>query len=153
MSNDTTIAAKVDEFVGEELAFTSVDVANSIKADGTWIRNREVAAWLRRWTPVLGYCISRVTVSLESGATTQAAVYLPVSKSVADYVETAQRAMTPAEFEQIHGYDPTEPQRDDGVLATVVDVDDDGSDGGDGSHDASVGDRLRALFKWPGSTS
>ena len=147
MSNDTIIADKIAEFTDKELAFTSVDVANSIKSDGTWIRNREVAAYLRRWTPILGYCISRVTVTLENGGTTTAAVYLPVTLSVADYAETAQRAMTPAEFEQIHGTNPT------ASVIAVDAIDDDGDDGDDGSLSHTVGDRLRAMFKWPSSGS
>ncbi len=146
--SDTIIQTKVDEFTAEELAFTSVDVCNSIKTDGTWIRNRDVAAWLRRWTPPVGYGISRVTVTLEGGGSAQASVYLPNTSSVVEYVKTSQRAMTPAEFEQIHGYDPVSAS-----TAPPASIIDDGSDGDDGSHDASVGDRLRSLFSWPGSTS
>lgn len=152
MSNDATIAAKVAEFVGEEKGFTSVDICNSIKGDGTWIRNREVASFLRRWSPPVGYYSARVTVTLEGGGSASAAVYMPNTMTPAEYVETSQSAMTPAEFEALHGFDPTQPQRDDGVLATVVDVNDDGGDGDDGSHSATVGDRLRSLFRWaPGS--
>lgn len=141
LATDSLIETKVDEFVVAEKGFTSIDIGNAIKTDGTWVRNREVAAWLRRWTPPVGYAISKVTVSLQSGASRQAGVYLPNSLCIQDYAETQQTAMTPAEFEMLHGVDPLTPITPD-----------DGDDGGDGSQSDSVGDKLRAMFKWaPGS--
>ena len=67
--NDTTIEAKVDEFVNDNKGFTSVDIGNAIKTDGTWIANREVAAWLRRWTAPGNYGVTKVNVDLPDGGT------------------------------------------------------------------------------------
>lgn len=151
--NDTLIEAKVDEFVADEKGFTSVDICNAIKTDGTWVRNRDVAAWLRRWSPPVGYGISKVTVILQGGGTKQAGVYLPNSLCIADYTATSQEAMTPTEFETLHGYNPVTATPGNLTVNTMDGDDgDDGSDGGDGSQDASVGSRLRAMFQWaPGS--
>ena len=146
--NASIIESKVDEFVGRGQGFTSVDICNSIKTDGTWIRNREVASWLRRWTPPVGYGVSKVSVTLGGGGTATASVYLPNTMAVGDYAATAQEAMTPAQFEDLHGYDPTASTSDDGVVATVV-TPDDGSDGGDGSQDDAVGVALRKMFNFP----
>ena len=48
IQEELLIKAKIDEYVTKNEAFTSVDIANAIKTDGTWIRNRDVAAWLRK---------------------------------------------------------------------------------------------------------
>ena len=104
--NDTTIQAKVDEFVAATKGFTSVDIANAIKTDGEWIGNREVAAWLRRWTPPGNYGITKVEVELADGGTARAGIYLPDTMAVKDYTATSQEAMTPDQFEALHGFNP-----------------------------------------------
>jgi len=150
LATDNLVETKVNEFVTAEEGFTSMDICNAIKTDGTWVRNRDVAAWLRRWTAPIGYSISKVTVSLQSGASRQAGVYLPNSLCIQDYAKTQQTAMTPAEFEVLHGRDPFGDA--DTPLAVASATDDPNDDGGDGSQSASVGDKLRAMFKWaPGS--
>lgn len=147
---DTLIETKVDEFVAADTGFTSVDICNAIKTDGTWVRNRDVAAWLRRWTPPVGYGISKVTVMLQGGGTAQAGVYLPNSLCIADYTATSQEAMKPSEFEAMHGRKPFGDA--DTPLAVASASDDPDDDGGDGSQSASVGDRLRSMFTWaPGN--
>ena len=149
---DTLIETKVDEFVANEKGFTSMDICNAIKTDGTWVRNREVAAWLRRWTPPVGYGISKVTVMLQSGASVQAGVYLPNALCIKDYAETQQTAMTPDEFETMHGRKPFNADPNVPNVIHPVDDDDNDDDGGDGSQSTSVGDRLRAMFTWaPGN--
>ncbi len=100
------IQATVDEFVGRNEGFTSVDIANTIKRAGTWVANRDVARWLRNWVPTLGYGVTRTTVELADGNQVQASVYLPSTMSVSDYTATSQTAMTPQEFEQLHGFNP-----------------------------------------------
>ena len=148
MNNEGIIEAKVDEFTARGQGFTSVDICNSIKVDGTWIRNRDVAAWLRRWTPPVGYYSARITVQLGGGDKVTAAAYLPNDLTPADYADTAQTAMTPKEFEDLHGFDPIAGS----PMAVAPSAQaDDGSDGGDGSHDAAVGTLLKKMFKWPGA--
>ena len=137
---DTTIQAKVDEFVADSKGFTSVDIANAIKTDGTWVGNRDVAKFLRNWTPPLNYGITRVTVQVaDTGDTAQAGVYLPDNQSVSDYTATSQEAMTPDQFEALHGvsaFPPPAPAKD------YVAADSDDSK-------PTVGDNLRGMFKWP----
>jgi hypothetical protein len=149
--NDGLIETKVNEFVTDDKGFTSVDICNAIKTDGTWIPNREVAKWLRSWSAPVGYGISKVTVFLQGGDTVQAAVYMPNTRSIADYTETSQGAMTPAEFETLHGKKPFGDA--DTPLAVASASDDPDDDGGDGSQSAGVGDKLRSLFKWPKGSS
>jgi hypothetical protein len=137
---DQIIEAKVDEFVADSKGFTSVDIANAIKTDGTWVGNREVAKFLRRWTPPSNYGITKVTVQVaDTGGTAQAGVYLPDTLSVSDYTATSQEAMTPDQFEALHGvspFPPPAPAKD----YVVTDSDD---------SKPTVGDKLRTMFKWP----
>ena len=152
LATDDLIEMKVGEFVTAEKGFTSMDICNAIKTDGTWVRNRTVAAWLRRWTAPVGYAISKVTVSLQGGASRQAGVYLPNSLCIKDYAETQQTAMTPAEFEVLHGRDPFVSDPNVPNVVHHASSDDPDDDGGDGSQSTSVGDRLRAMFTWaPGN--
>jgi hypothetical protein len=148
-----TVQDKVDEFITGQKGFTSVDVCNAIKRDGVWIRNREVAAYLRGATMPVGYGVSRVTVELKDGDISQASVYLPNTLCVADYTDTAQEAMTPDEFTALHGFDPFVPQSVSSLTDTVNDDDDDDSkstkDGGDGSHSSVAARLLQTKFNWP----
>ncbi len=99
------IEDKVTAFVDDTKGFTSVDIANAIKTEGTWVRNREVASWLRNWTPPVGYSVTKISVS-QHGTIAQANVYIPNTLAITDYVKTSQDAMTPAEFETLHGKKP-----------------------------------------------
>lgn len=150
--NDTKIEATVDQFVNDEKGFTSVDIANAIKTEGTWVPNREVAAWLRRWTPPSNYGITKITVQVvDTGASAQAGVYLPDNLSVSDYTATSLEAMTPAMFETLHGVNPIAPVIDPVVAPTKDAVADDKTDDKtDGNK--TVGDKLRTMFMWPSST-
>jgi hypothetical protein len=151
---DTTIETTVDQFVNDEKGFTSVDIANSIKTAGTWIGNSKVASWLRKWTPPSNYGITKVTVQVvDTGATAQAGVYLPDSMAVSDYTATATEAMTPAQFQTLHGVDPfasADPVVDP-VVASAKDSDASTDTKKDGAPtaDASAGDKLRTMFQWP----
>lgn len=145
---DTTIEAKVGEFVADKKGFTSVDIGNAIKTDGTWVPNRDVAAWLRKWTPPTNYGITKVTVNVaDTGDTAVASIYLPDTMAVADYTAVAQEAMKPEQFEKLHGFNPLTP------VAPVQPKD--YADGDDTSTAAApvaptkVGDKLRTMFKWP----
>lgn len=144
--NDTTIEATVDQFVNDGKGFTSVDIANAIKTDGTWVGNREVAAWLRKWAPPSNYGITKVTVQVvDTGKTAQAGVYLPDTMAVSDYTATATEAMTPAQFEALHGVNPVA----DPVVAPAKDYVVDGDSKDDSKNDKTVGDKLRTMFMWP----
>ncbi len=150
--NDTKIEATVDQFVNDEKGFTSVDIANAIKTEGTWVPNREVAAWLRRWTPPSNYGITKVAVQVvDTGNTAQASVYLPNTLSAFDYTATSLEAMTPDQFEALHGFDPLAPAAPadpaaDPVVDSAKDAVADTS-----TDDDTVGDKLRTMFRWPKS--
>jgi len=104
---DQIIETTVDQFVNDKKGFTSVDIANAIKTEGTWVGNSKVASWLRKWTPPSNYGITKVTVQVvDTGGTAQAGVYLPDTMAVSDYTATATEAMTPDQFETLHGVDP-----------------------------------------------
>jgi hypothetical protein len=73
--------------------FTSVDIANSIKSDGTWVRNSEVASWLRsnalNNTP--SYTSTKITVSNNKEAT----LYYPSNLNPDSYTNRDQEALSP----------------------------------------------------------
>ena len=157
MNHDQTISDKVYEAVGKGEMFTSVDIANAIKTDGTWVRNSEVAHWLRNWhTFNDGYTVTRIPVTAaDTQQTVSANLYLPQGEDSANYVKVTQPAMTPDEFKALHGVDPT------GSAAPASAPDGDG--GSDDAADASVSvsatittdgngimsQRLAAKFNWP----
>lgn len=118
------IEDKVTAFVVDTKGFTSVDIANAIKTEGTWVRNREVASWLRNWTPPVGYSVTKISVS-QGNNVSQASVYIPNTLAISDYVTTSQDAMTPAEFETLHGKKPfgaaTSPSTDAADAADTAD--------------------------------
>lgn len=93
-----TIQTKVEDFVQQNEAFTSVDIANAIKTDGTWIRNRVVARWLRHEFHESNYEIT--SIDLDNGQS--ANLYHPSFMDAENYDARGQKAMTPAEFKQLH---------------------------------------------------
>ena len=158
MSN--TIENKVAEFVAREEGFTSVNIANAIKRDGTWIANREVAAWLRSWNVDPEYTVTRINVTLEDGSPARAAVYMPESKPVSEYTGRDERAMTPDEFETMHGYNPVAqvvapaPQPTAGAALALpsADADDGTTTKTSGSAPVTVGAKLRDRFNFPAAS-
>ena len=133
------IEDKVTAFVGDTKGFTSVDIANAIKTEGTWVRNREVASWLRNWTPPVGYSVTKISVSQGSNVA-QASVYIPNTLAITDYVNTQQDAMTPGEFEAMHGKKPF------GVATSAAT---DASDADDTADGTSLTAKLKAAFSFP----
>lgn len=112
---ETVIQAKVEEFTNREEAFTSVDIANAIKEDGTWIRNRIVAAWLRNNFDVEDY--EKAMIDVGSGR--QASLYHPDFYDPANYTGQNQKAINPDDFKELH------PDADDVVTAVdTTDTDD-----------------------------
>lgn len=150
--NDQIIEDTVDQFVNDKKGFTSVDICNAIKTAGTWVGNREVAAWLRNWNAPAEYGITKITVQVvDTGKTAQAGVYLPDTMAVSDYTATSTEAMTPAAFQTLHGVDPF-------AVAAVVAPVADPAVAADPAVTAdpvvaaqSAGDKLRTQFNWPKS--
>lgn len=101
MSNDQIIENKVEEYVNRNEAFTSVDIANAIKIEGTWIRNREVAAWLRHnLLNITGNNYQRTLVDVGQGR--QASLYHPFFFDSSNYIGQNQNALNPDDFNALH---------------------------------------------------
>jgi hypothetical protein len=115
--------------------FTSVDIANSLKQRGDWIRNREVADYLRNnlvgiskqyWGA--GYQKSTIDVSLPNGSYTEATLYHPAGTSASGYTKTAQKAMS-----------PDEAKKDDPFSKVVIDSEGVSFDNDGATEDRTVG--------------
>jgi hypothetical protein len=106
-SKEDLIQEKVKDFMQQNKMFTSVDICNSIKIDGTWIHNKEVAIWLRSNFYTLNdqnqFAVSQITV----GQNLQANLYHPVMANPFDYKDTNQKALTPDDFKSTHKFDAT----------------------------------------------
>lgn len=116
---NTKVESKVKSFINDDKMFTSVDVSNAIKRDGTWISNREVSIFLK------GYSLStsdysKTVISVGSGR--KAYLYHPDGVDPSDYANTNARALTPTEAGVAA---PT------ATAAGVVDLDDDTDDDDD----------------------
>jgi len=99
------IKAKADEFVSRQEAFTSVDIANAIKRDGTWIRNSDIAEWLRNNFFATDYTNSLITVGVGNDSM-RALLYHHDTYDSAHYDKVDQQAITPDEFNKIHAPKP-----------------------------------------------
>lgn len=104
-SNDEVIEQKVKDFMQQSKMFTSVDICNAVKDDGTWIRNREIATWLRDRFKAFNlqnqYAVTQITV----GNNLRANLYHPAMMNVFDYKDTNQKALTPDDFKAKHKFD------------------------------------------------
>jgi len=103
------VKAKATEFLMQSKAFTSVHLANAIKMDGTWMRNTDVADWLRNSMGSLVSSLSlnyTATLISVNGGKDRAYLYHPVSFDVNSFTDTNISAMTPDEFQRLHGVDP-----------------------------------------------
>jgi hypothetical protein len=106
MSQDK-IEAVVQEYIGQGKMFTSVDIANEVKKRGTWVRTRQVRDYLHTNVLALSnysYREEQITVvRSEDGQHVVATLYLPPNESASNYDATNQHAMTPDEFDALHG--------------------------------------------------
>lgn len=102
MDYEVTVREKVTEFIQGEKMFTSVDVANAVKNEGLWVRNRDVRDWLQEnFTDknLFGdYVISQIHVCNGSSF---ASLYHPGLIDPNDYVDRNQRPLTPDEVQAI----------------------------------------------------
>ena len=81
--------------------FTSVDIGNALKEKGEFIRNRDVASYLRGayltvavWAGA-NYEKTPIDVTLDSGVTMEASLYHPAGMDPANYIDRSQKALPP----------------------------------------------------------
>lgn len=110
-SKENAICKVLDELTDNKEIFTSVDVANEVKKAGTWIRNREVAAYLRKnFLYQYGDEYDNAPQT-DIGGGIRATVYHPIGDDYSYYIST-EGAMTPSEFNNLHGVDSASPSAD-----------------------------------------
>lgn len=92
------ISSKFNEFVAKNAMFTSIDIANSIKKDCTWIRNSEVAKWLRDNALNIATSYNSVKIPVKNGR--NASLYYPSNTNPDDYKDRDQDALPPVQKTQ-----------------------------------------------------
>lgn len=102
MNDNQLIELKVKDFISKDEMFTSVDIANAIKNTGVFIRNIQVAEWLRNNFSdadlFAGYMISFIQVN---GGQQTARLYHPNHKDPDNYATRDQVALTPDDVDKI----------------------------------------------------
>jgi len=110
---NNTIKAKVVEFITAQKMFTSVNIGNAIKKDGTWIANHDVAEWLRSnfdtVNKEIGDSYTSTSIPVNND-TERATLYYPFFADPINYNDRNAQATTPDEFEKDHGYKSIDPQ-------------------------------------------
>lgn len=102
------LRAVVSGFVTREQPFTSVEITNHMKKIAVWIPNRHVAEYLRQNALDIAdeygvdYRVSHVRVDTTKGYQT-ARCYHEKSFCASAYLARDIRAITPDEFEAMHG--------------------------------------------------
>lgn len=126
------IQTKVDEYLTQSEVFTSVDIANAIKKDGTWIRNREVARWLRENFSEhdLFAANNYEKDMIDVGGGYQAFLYFPDYFDPNNYNGQNQKAMNPDDFQALH------PSASTVAVTGNVPVDDDSDEEQDFNEDS-----------------
>lgn len=102
MKYHATVLEKVSEYVKEGKMFTSVDIANAVKKEGLWVRNRDVRDWLQENFSdkdlFEDYAISQIHVCNGSSV---ASLYHPALVDPSTYMDRDQRPLTPDEVKTI----------------------------------------------------
>jgi hypothetical protein len=102
MQYDATIRVKVEEFIRAEKLFTSVDIANSIKMDGIWVRNTEVRHWLQNnFNDKLLFGDYVLTPIHVCSGSSLASLYHPALSDPNSYLDRDQRSLTPDDVKAI----------------------------------------------------
>jgi hypothetical protein len=90
--------SKFDEFVAKNAMFTSIDIANSIKKNGAWVRNSEVAKWLRDNALSIAPSYNSVKIVVKNNH--NASLYFPSNANPDDYKDRDQDALPPVQKTQ-----------------------------------------------------
>ena len=97
------VEATIREFMAQGDLFTSIDIANAVKMDGSWVRNRDVADYLRtNWAIIAGDMLAsgELIASYEATPTLMtidkmATIYHPYDMSPDNYTDRDQEALPP----------------------------------------------------------
>ena len=106
------LRAVVTGWLIAEKPFTSVELCNYMKRLGIWIRNRDVTAYLHDNKDEIAdefgviSVVSAIGVDASKGCTTIATLYHPDWYDPNDYMSRDLKAITPGEFEAMHGVSP-----------------------------------------------
>jgi hypothetical protein len=102
MEYEATVLQKIQEFVDSNKMFTSVDIANAVKLEGLWVRNRHVRDWVishfNDKEIFHDYVVSQIHVC---GGSSLATLYHPGLSDPNDYLDRDQKPLTPDEVKQI----------------------------------------------------
>ena len=134
-TDESKIRAEAGQWMQRGKMFTSVDIANSLKQRGDWVRNRDVADYLRakvvNISPQYGfrYKTTIINVTLPNGSNAEATLYHPEGTNATAYTKTNQKAMSPDEA------------KDDGPPKIPM-ADEDPEDGEPGPYIKGVATRL-----------
>ena len=97
------IEKTIDEFVDAGILFTSVDIANKIKSEGTWVKNRDVSAYLKNafaTNQYITYKVSKISVKrTEDDKLVDAFLYHPINKDPSEYKNTDLKALSPSDVQ------------------------------------------------------
>lgn len=92
----------LDGFLTDGRMFTSVEIANEVKRLGVWVRNSEVATYLRSASPFGIPAYNSTTINVEvDGGIRIAICYHLVFDDPMDYMPRDLKAITPDEFKKI----------------------------------------------------
>jgi hypothetical protein len=167
MCDVNRIRKEIERFVENEELFTSVDVANAIKRGNDedmpeWIRNREVAGYLRSDALLVALQIGKnyeaTTISVEvNGGFVPATLYYPLGADPLAYSTISEKAITPDEFKIIEaswkGGAPASPQAStvapSGLAASPSTDDSTASPKTDANPKATTGDAQYTKFRFP----
>jgi len=106
-TDETVVQTKVMDFISNKKMFTSVHVANAIKTDGHWVKNSDVAEWLRGNMHMLAPHYQKTSIAVSGAAGPgRASLYHASVDDPTTFTDTQINAMTPDEFKRIHGFDP-----------------------------------------------
>ena len=106
------LRAVVTGWLIAEKPFTSVELCNHMKRLGIWIRNRDVAEYLRSNVEEISnefgvyVATTMIGVDASKNATTAATLYHPERYDADNYMSRDLKAITPGEFEAMHGVSP-----------------------------------------------
>jgi len=101
MDEVAIIKSMVDVFVKAKKLFTSVDIANAIKTNGTWVRNSAVASWLRNEFDESTYTTSMISVNYGN---IRASLYYPLHENPGNYANSNLEAIDPFKFKDVNTY-------------------------------------------------